>query len=177
MARCPSARPHYARKLKRSSVRAPLLLLVPSDSPWRPNARACNRGEAEARRRLARRRRQLARQALGMAARADLAEQAMRLAQLPLALLLLAALVGQLRELDVDLRLVRLRARLAHQLKRARERRLDPLTRSGARGAEQHPCQRQGRKRLKDNVPLCARGLDALHNQGARPLRIAEAEA
>ena len=68
---------------------------------------------------LARRYRELSLQACGVAARADLREEAMRLAQLPLALLVLTALAGQLRELDVDRRLVHLPARLAHQLKRA----------------------------------------------------------
>ncbi len=58
---------------------------------------------------LARRCRQLAGQALGVAGGADLREQAVRLAELSLAPLLVAALVRQLGELDVDQRLVRLR--------------------------------------------------------------------
>ena len=49
--------------------------------------------------------RQLGRQALGMAARADLREEAVRLAQLSLAPLLVAALACELGELDVDQRL------------------------------------------------------------------------
>ena len=49
-----------------------------------------------------------------------------------LTLLSLAALSRQLRELDVDKRLERLRARLARQLQRACERRLDLLTLGGA---------------------------------------------
>ena len=51
-----------------------------------------------------------------MAARADLAEQAVRLTELSLVPLLIAALSRQLGELDVYQRLVGLRARLARQL-------------------------------------------------------------
>ena len=88
---------------------------------------------------------QLGRQALGMAARADLREEAVRLAELSLAPLLVAALARQLGELDVDQRLERLRARVARQLERARERRLDLRTGGGAGRAEQDPRQRQAR--------------------------------
>src|SRR5207244_2854920 len=92
---------------------------------------------------LARRHRQLAREALGVTARADLREQAVRLAQLSLALLPLAALSRQLGELNVDQRLVGLGARLARQLQRPCERRLDLRTGGGADGAEQDPRQCQ----------------------------------
>src|ERR687887_135302 len=69
-----------------------------------------------------------------MAGRADLGEEAVRLAELSLAPLLVAALVRELGELDVDQRLERLRTRLARQLERPCERRLDLCTRLGAAG-------------------------------------------
>src|SRR2546425_567640 len=69
-----------------------------------------------------------------MAGRADLREEAVRLAELSLAPLLVAALVRELGELDVDQRLERLRARLPRQLQRPCERRLHLCTgrRAGA---------------------------------------------
>jgi len=66
-----------------------------------------------------------------------------RRAKLPLAILLLAALARQLRELDVDQRLEGLRLRLARQLERARERSLDLRLRGRSARAKQDPRQRQ----------------------------------
>src|SRR5207249_12072132 len=89
------------------------------------------------------RRRQLARQALRVARRADLREQAVCLAELPLALLLVAALTRQLGELDADQRLQALGLRLTGQLERARKCGLDLPARGRATWSEQHPRQRQ----------------------------------
>jgi hypothetical protein len=112
--------------------------------------------------RLARRRRELARQALGVAARADLAEHAVRLLELSLVPLLIAALARQLGELDVDQRLNRFRTRLARELERARERRLDLRTRGVVGRAEQDARQREARSCLTGDVPLRAGDLEAL---------------
>ena len=62
-----------------------------------------------------------------MAGGADLREEAVRLAELSLALLLVAALARQLGELDVDHGLDAAHAGVARQLARPRERRLDLL--------------------------------------------------
>src|SRR5439155_24809022 len=107
---------------------------------------------------------------------ADLREEAVRLTERALAPLRVAALACQLGELDVDQRLERLRARVARQLKRARERRLDLRTRGGAGGAQQDTRQRQARMCLTGTVPARLRDREPLRDQGARPLQIAEAE-
>src|SRR5205823_12670200 len=106
----------------------------------------------------------------------DLREEAVRLAERELAPLLVAALASQLGELDVDQRLERLRAGLARQLERARERRLDLRTRGGAGRAQQYPRQHQARVCLKGNVPLRASDPEPLFDQPARPLHVPEAE-
>src|SRR5207249_11470047 len=108
--------------------------------------------------------------------RAHLREEPVRLAERALAPLRVAALACQLGELDVDQRLERLRAGVARQLKRARERRLDLRTRGGAGGAQQDPRQRQVGMCLSGTVPARLRDLEPLRDQGTRPLRIAEAE-
>src|SRR5438034_9015831 len=120
--------------------------------------------------------RELPRHLLRARRRADLREEAVRLAERTLAPLLVAALASQLGELDVGQRLERLRARLARQLERARERRLDLRTRGGAGRAEQDPRQRQARMCLTGTVPARPRDREPLRDQGARPLQIAEAE-
>src|SRR5437667_5463851 len=120
--------------------------------------------------------RELPRHLLRARRRADLREEAVRLAERTLAPLLVAALASQLGELDVDQRLERLRARLARQLERARERRLDLRTRGGAGGAQQDTRQRQVGMCLSGTVPARMRDREPLRDQGARPLRIAEAE-
>src|SRR5439155_7247944 len=107
---------------------------------------------------------------------ADLGEEPVRLAELSLAPLLVAALASQLGELDVDQRLERLRARVACQLERAGERRLDLCTRGRAGRAQQDPRQRQARVCLKGNVPLRASDPEPLFDQPARPLHVPEAE-
>jgi len=73
---------------------------------------------------------------LGVTGPANLCEEAVRLAQLALAVLLLTALAGQLGELHVAPGLERLRARLARQLEGACERCLDVLALAGAGRAE-----------------------------------------
>src|SRR5437867_3539325 len=111
-----------------------------------------------------------------MPGRAALGEEPVRLAELSLAPLLVAALACQLGELDVNQRLERLRARVARQLERARERRLDLRPRGGAGRAQHDPRQPPARMCLKENVTLRASDLEALRGQGSRPLQIAEAE-
>src|SRR5438093_13752206 len=97
--------------------------------------------------------RELPRHLLRARRRADLREEAVGLAEPSLAPLLVAALARQLGELDVDQRLERLRARLARQLERTRERRLDLRTRGGADRAQQDPRQRQACMCLTGTVP------------------------
>src|SRR5438552_1481258 len=120
--------------------------------------------------------RELPRHLLRARRRADLREEAVRLAERTLAPLLVAALACELGELDVDQRLERLRARLARQLERSRERRLDLRTRGGAGRAQQDPRQRQARMDLIGHVPLRARDLEPLFDQPTRPLRVPEPE-
>src|SRR5438876_8342445 len=120
--------------------------------------------------------RELPRHLLRARRRADLREEAVRLAERTLAPLLVAALASQLGELDVDQRLERLRARLARQLERARERRLDLRTCGGAGGTQQDTRQRQVRMCLMGNVSLRASDLAPLLDQPARPLHVPEAE-
>src|ERR687887_212848 len=98
-----------------------------------------------------------------MAGRADLREEAVRLAELSLAPLPVAALVRELGELDVDQRLERPRAPLA----RACERRLDVCTRRGAGRAEQGPRQRQARVPLVRSVPPRAGDLEPFPGERA----------
>src|SRR5207247_7306546 len=119
---------------------------------------------------------ELLRHLLGARRGADRREEAVRLAELSLAPLRVAALACQLGELDVDQRLERLRARVARQLERPCERRLDFRTRGGAGRAEQDPRPRQARICPTGTVPARLRDLDPLGDQGARPLQIAEAE-
>ena len=112
-----------------------------------------------------------------MAGRADLREEAVRLAQLSLAPLLVAALARQLGELDVDQGSNAFALGVARQLARARERRLDLLARA-PRPSE--PSRTRARTRLA-SVSLpgfpCARAISsASRDQRARPLRVAEAE-
>ena len=61
--------------------------------------------------------------------------------------LVVAALARQLGELDVDQRLERLRARLARELERARERRLDLRTGRGPVASEQDAAPAPGSNR------------------------------
>src|ERR671925_1062991 len=110
-----------------------------------------------------------------MAGRTDLGEETLRVAELSLAPLLVAALVRELGELDVDQRLERLRARLARQLECSCERRLDLCTGRGAGRSEQGPRQRQARLSLIQNIPPRAGDLEPLRDQSARPLDVAEA--
>src|ERR1700730_9324470 len=99
--------------------------------------------------RLARLRRQLARQALGVAGRAELREQTVRLAELSRALLLVAVLARQLGELDVELRLEAAHAGFASQLARPFERRLDLLACGEALRCQQDPGEDHVRDRLR----------------------------
>jgi hypothetical protein len=80
---------------------------------------------------LAGRRLQLGGQALGMFGSTDLREQAVRLSELSLALLQVAALVRELGELNVDERLERLCPRVLGEFERARECGLDLRTGGG----------------------------------------------
>ena len=112
-----------------------------------------------------------------MAGGADLREEAVRLAELSLAPLLVAALVRQLGELDVDQRLVRLRSRVSRASSSARA---SAASISSRAAGPAEPSRTRASARFAMHLTWtgrdCAAIASALSDQGARPLRIAEAE-
>src|SRR5436309_4939981 len=84
-----------------------------------------------------------------MAGRAELREEAVRLAKLLQARLLVAVLVRQLGELDVDYGLDAAHPGAARQLARPVQRRLDLLASGEALGPQQDPGKDDARDRLR----------------------------